>query len=143
MRATGRDRGGRVEPFVRRGVRAAVVWARARDARVLSLVASGAANHGETSQMANQFGDDGGFGLDDELGEEGGGFHLESESLDDDAEGELLETDGVLALKPDPEPQLTREQRRSRRKRDVRARTISVKRLSKAELERGLLLFPD
>ncbi|GAC1361885.1 MAG: hypothetical protein NVSMB47_14110 [Polyangiales bacterium] len=90
--------------------------------------------------MANHFDDQGtDFGGDGETE----GFHLEDESLDDDGEGELLETDGVLALKPDPEPQLTREQRRSRRKRDVRARTISVKRLSKAELERGRLLFPE
>ena len=93
--------------------------------------------------MANQFDDEGGeFGGGSDAFE--GGFHLESESLDEDAgEGELLETDGALALKADPEPQLTREQRRSRRKRDVRARTISVKRLSKAELERGRLLFPE
>ncbi len=69
-------------------------------------------------------------------------FHLESEALDDEASGDdLLPTDGALALQP--EPQLTREQRRSRRKRDVRARTISVKRLSKAELERGRQLFPE
>lgn len=93
--------------------------------------------------MANQFDDDdnGGFGGDEDEME--GGFHLESEELDDDGDGELLETEGVLALKPDPEPQLTREQRRSRRKRDVRARTISVKRLSKAELERGRMLYPE
>lgn len=40
---------------------------------------------------------------------------------------------------PGTEPQhdLTREQRRSRRKRRVRARTISVKRLSQRELARG------
>jgi len=37
----------------------------------------------------------------------------------------------------------TREQRRSRRKRDVRARTISVKRMTKRELELGRLLYPD
>jgi hypothetical protein len=49
--------------------------------------------------------------------------------------------DGNLALTPEPE--LTREQRRSRRKRDVRAKTISVKRLSRAELERGRQLFPE
>ncbi len=71
------------------------------------------------------------------------GFNL----VDDDADdGPLLETDGALALAPaelDGEPELTREQRRSRRKRDVRARTISVKRLSKAELERGRLMYPE
>jgi hypothetical protein len=50
-----------------------------------------------------------------------------------------LELDGALAL----EPAITREQRRSRRKRDVRARTISVKRMTKRELEIGRLLFPE
>jgi hypothetical protein len=42
----------------------------------------------------------------------------------------------------DVEP-ITREQRRSRRKRDVRARTISVKRMTKRELEIGRLLYPE
>jgi hypothetical protein len=37
----------------------------------------------------------------------------------------------------------TREQRRSRRKRDVRARTISVKRMTKRDLELGRMLYPD
>ncbi len=39
--------------------------------------------------------------------------------------------------------EITREQRRSRRKRDVRARTISVKRMTKRELEIGRLLYPE
>src|SRR5688500_3841848 len=56
----------------------------------------------------------------------------------DDAEP-ALEVDGALAL----EPAITREQRRSRRKRDVRARTIMVKRRTKRELEIGRLLFPE
>ncbi len=38
---------------------------------------------------------------------------------------------------------VTREQRRSRRKRAVRARTISVKRMTKRELELGKLLYPE
>ncbi|MBN2194123.1 MAG: hypothetical protein JW751_15005 [Polyangiaceae bacterium] len=38
---------------------------------------------------------------------------------------------------------ITREQRRSRRKRDVRARTISVKRMTKRDLEIGRLLYPE
>jgi len=38
---------------------------------------------------------------------------------------------------------ITREQRRSRRKRVVRARTISVKRMTKRELEIGRLLYPE
>lgn len=45
--------------------------------------------------------------------------------------------EGVLAV------EMTREQRRSRRKRDVRARTISVKRMTKRELEIGRLLYPE
>jgi hypothetical protein len=60
--------------------------------------------------------------------------------------GEEIEcaTDGALALQADPEaPAVTREQRRSRRKRAVRARTISVKRMTKRELELGRLLYPE
>lgn len=57
-------------------------------------------------------------------------------------------TEGALALKVDDasiegEETVTREQRRSRRKRDVRARTISVKRMTKRELEMGRMLYPD
>jgi hypothetical protein len=57
-------------------------------------------------------------------------------------------TEGALALATQPEteiedPPMTREQRRSRRKREVRARTISVKRMTKRELELGRLLYPD
>ena len=52
--------------------------------------------------------------------------------------------DGALALAPDASDEnVTREQRRSRRKRDVRARTISVKRMTKRELEMGRLLYPE
>jgi len=40
-------------------------------------------------------------------------------------------------------PPLVEEEGDSRRKARVRARTISIKRLSKRELERGRLLFPD
>ncbi len=49
----------------------------------------------------------------------------------------------TLALKAPVEEPITREQRRSRRKRDVRARTISVKRMTKRELEIGRLLYPE
>ena len=50
----------------------------------------------------------------------------------------------ALAQSPEkPEESITREQRRSRRKRDVRARTISVKRMTKRELEIGRLLYPE
>lgn len=54
------------------------------------------------------------------------------------------EVDGALALQTAvPAAPVTREQRRSRRKRAVRARTISVKRMTKRELELGRLLYPD
>jgi hypothetical protein len=58
-------------------------------------------------------------------------------------------TEGALAVAPsaaedgEEEKPVTREQRRSRRKREVRARTISVKRMTKRELELGRLLYPD
>ncbi|HYP97307.1 MAG TPA: sigma factor-like helix-turn-helix DNA-binding protein [Polyangiaceae bacterium] len=52
-----------------------------------------------------------------------------------------LTIDGATALSAEEE--ITREQRRSRRKRDVRARTISVKRMTKRELEIGKLLYPE
>ncbi len=41
------------------------------------------------------------------------------------------------------DPGITREQRRSRRKRPVRARTISVKRMTKRELELGRMMYPE
>jgi hypothetical protein len=44
---------------------------------------------------------------------------------------------------PDAAPAVTREQRRSRRKRAIRAKTISVKRMTKRELELGRLLYPE
>src|SRR5690606_3867534 len=56
--------------------------------------------------------------------------------------GQRLATEGATALAGTPEP-ITREQRRSRRKREVRARTISVKRMTKRELEIGRLLYPE
>jgi hypothetical protein len=55
-----------------------------------------------------------------------------------------IQTDGALALDTGASPSpVTREQRRSRRKRAVRARTISVKRMTKRELEIGKLLYPE
>lgn len=70
-------------------------------------------------------------------------------SQTDDAMDETTETeprtrrDGANVLALDAEPAVTREQKRSRRKRDVRARTISVKRMTKRELEIGRLLYPE
>lgn len=55
-------------------------------------------------------------------------------NLDEDTLDSAVEGDGE---------EITREQRRSRRKRDVRARTISVKRMTKRELEIGRLLYPE
>ncbi|MCL2779275.1 MAG: hypothetical protein FWD73_14865 [Polyangiaceae bacterium] len=55
-------------------------------------------------------------------------------------------TEGALARQTDGlggGKVVTREQRRSRRKREVRARTISVKRMTKRELELGRVLYPD
>jgi hypothetical protein len=66
---------------------------------------------------------------------------LASESEQEITSEAELGVDGALALSLEPE--ITREQRRSRRKRDVRARTISVKRMTKRELEIGRLLFPE
>lgn len=57
-------------------------------------------------------------------------------------DGPELATEGATALDCATE-EITREQRRSRRKRDVRARTISVKRMTKRELEIGRLLYPE
>jgi hypothetical protein len=55
-----------------------------------------------------------------------------------------LELDGATALASEADSEhITREQRRSRRKREVRARTISVKRMTKRELEIGRLLYPE
>ncbi len=57
------------------------------------------------------------------------------------------ETEGALALasaSPSEVPApVTREQRQSRRKRAVRAHTISIKRMTKRELELGRILYPD
>jgi Sigma-70, region 4 len=59
-----------------------------------------------------------------------------------DEEGLTL---GALALQPanTSATAITREQRRSRRKREIRARTISVKRMTKRELEIGRMLYPE
>ena len=57
--------------------------------------------------------------------------------------GDLIE--GALAIDASTTQAAgaTREQRRSRRKRDVRAHTISVKRMTKREIELGRMLYPD
>jgi hypothetical protein len=72
------------------------------------------------------------------------------EGMDDEptqgAPGDDLPTEGALALEAAPGTSataITREQRRSRRKREIRARTISVKRMTKRELEIGRMLYPE
>ena len=76
-----------------------------------------------------------------------GGQDGDSEHDVDDIGGtgeELELVDGALALKPaTADGAITREQRRSRRKREIRARTISVKRMTKRELEIGRMLYPE
>jgi len=56
-----------------------------------------------------------------------------------------LSVEGALARAPRPtaDSAITREQRRSRRKREVRARTISVQRMDKRQLEIGRTLYPE
>lgn len=61
--------------------------------------------------------------------------------------GDLIDVTSLPNAEPTfltmEESSATREQRRSRRKRDVRARTISVKRMTKREIELGRMLYPD
>ncbi len=76
---------------------------------------------------------------------DGPDMDLDNDSGDETGDDGLM-VDGALALKPRPVTSATattREQRRSRRKREVRARTISVKRMTKRELEVGRLLYPE
>jgi len=63
-----------------------------------------------------------------------------------DTTADVPEVEGALARSLSPSPAdepITREQRRSRRKRDIRARTISVRRMTKRELEIGRMLYPE
>jgi hypothetical protein len=77
--------------------------------------------------------------------------YREEQTMDpknDSGAGEMevaaVQTEGALAVAVEgTEEHVTREQRRSRRKREVRARTISVKRMTKRELELGRLLYPE
>jgi hypothetical protein len=74
-----------------------------------------------------------------------GSFELPAETTSDPSgAGEFGGAiEGALARKPVSEAETTREQRRSRRKREVRARTISVKRMTKREIEIGRMLYPE
>jgi Sigma-70, region 4 len=69
-----------------------------------------------------------------------------NDGADSEVQGDVELTEGALALKVAPNTSataVTREQRRSRRKREIRARTISVKRMTKRELEIGRMLYPE
>src|ERR1035438_226523 len=62
----------------------------------------------------------------------------------EESEGPELLVEGALAIDAASAPSpVTREQRRSRRKRPIRAKTISVKRMTKRDLELGRLLYPE
>lgn len=65
-----------------------------------------------------------------------------AEDLKTERQRSKVLVEGATALDADG-VSITREQKRSRRKRDVRARTISVKRMTKRELEIGRMLFPE
>jgi hypothetical protein len=83
--------------------------------------------------------------LESELAIDGAGEDQPShEAPGNDPDGGLS-VEGALARAPRPtaDTAITREQRRSRRKREVRARTISVKRMTKRELEIGRMLYPE
>lgn len=59
---------------------------------------------------------------------------------------EPIEEDPPEVCMPEPSPApevFTREQRRSRRKREIRGRTISVRRMTKRVLEMGRMLYPE
>jgi hypothetical protein len=71
------------------------------------------------------------------------GIDGEASPREDGPDSGTLAAEGALAVALPAEAPVTREQRRSRRKREVRARTISVKRMTKRELEIGRLLYPE
>jgi hypothetical protein len=64
-------------------------------------------------------------------------------AMESGEEATQASTHGAVALQTEQSPPVTREQRRSRRKRTIRAKTISVKRMTKRELELGRLLYPE
>ncbi len=82
---------------------------------------------------------------DEALLGESGGLEMDEPTSRPGQDEPEVRTEGALALAPTETEgeHVTREQRRSRRKRAVRARTISVKRMTKRELEMGRMLYPD
>ena len=69
--------------------------------------------------------------------------HVSTDEISESDSSPAVEGALAIAKEENDEKPVTREQRRSRRKREVRARTISVKRMTKRELELGRLLYPD
>lgn len=53
-----------------------------------------------------------------------------------------VESNASTRVTDEDPPYLTRDQRRSRRKRAVRAKTVSIKRMTKIELQLGQALYP-
>lgn len=73
---------------------------------------------------------------------------LEDDDLDQDSDLDHEdsmhgETEGALALAIEPSEDAEGEDGGRRRQRRSRARTISIRRLSKAELNRGRMLYPE
>ncbi|HEY3236712.1 MAG TPA: sigma factor-like helix-turn-helix DNA-binding protein [Polyangiaceae bacterium] len=69
---------------------------------------------------------------------------MQSNKLDTASQDSEPSGQPQIAVETEALPEnITREQRRSRRKRAIRARTISVKRMTKRELEIGRLLYPE
>lgn len=66
-----------------------------------------------------------------------------AEPLSEEGGAEVIDGNLARVVRPTADAAVTREQRRSRRKREVRARTISVKRMTKRELEIGRMLYPE
>ena len=64
-------------------------------------------------------------------------FRFDGEDSPDELEGPIVVEGHDISIVPADDPQ------QSQRKSRVRARTISIKRLSKRELERGRMLFPE
>lgn len=67
-------------------------------------------------------------------------LEVEDPSLDDDDDEPLGD---ASAMDADAEPGESDEARKGRRRRRVRAKTISIRRLSKAELNLGRMMYPE
>ena len=75
---------------------------------------------------------------DDERDDQDEGFELETA----DADGDVLEDVGLASEATEEVPELSRKIRRRRRRTRPRSKTIAMKRLTRAELQRGALANP-